>query len=155
MIRDPKDVLLSYVHYVAGEPRHYLHDAYKVQSLENRIRTTLRGGRICGLDVPPFSTMLRRVQAWIDMPNTTVVRFEDLVGPKGGGSDDCQAAAFDQLSRVTGVRFTPSEIAPKLFGKSSTFRKGRIGMAEEELCEYTLQEVDQELGGFREAWGYA
>ena len=155
IIRDPRDVLISHGHYVANTKDHFLNATYSRLSLAERTLLTLEGGRIDGLDVAPFATMLERIDHWIRRPDVEVVRFEHFVGPDGGGSTALQNDEFERLSCITGRNFDPDLLVPKLFGKSQTFRKGRIGSAKEELEAETLAKVDGALEAIRQRWGYA
>lgn len=154
VIRDPRDVLLSHGHYVAGTPNHFLNSTYSRLDLAARTRLTLNGGRIDGLDVAPFTTMLERIDRWIARPGVEVIRFEDTVGPAGGGSSERQEKVLERLSRLTGRSFDPDLMEAKLYGQSHTFRKGRIGSAAEELDPETLSLVDAALAPIRRKWGY-
>ncbi|MFC6689565.1 hypothetical protein ACFQBU_18600 [Jhaorihella thermophila] len=154
VIRDPRDVLLSHGHYVATSKAHFLKATYSRLSITERTLLTLKGGRIDGLDVAPFTTMLERIDHWIGRPSVEVVRFEDIVGQRGGGSVERQHAVFDMLSRLTGRTFDPARMDAELYGRSHTFRKGKIGTAAEELDADTLARVDEELELMRRKWGY-
>jgi hypothetical protein len=155
VIRDPRDVLLSHGHYVASSKKHFLHATYSRLNLVDRTMLTLEGGRIDGLDVAPFTTMLERIDRWIGRPGVNVIRFEDTIGPAGGGSVERQKEVFETLSHLSGRNFDPSQITEKLYGQSHTFRKGRIGSAAEELEPNTLKKVDTILAPIRRKWGYS
>jgi hypothetical protein len=154
VIRDPRDVVLSYGHYVAATKAHFLHRTYSRIDLVARTRLTLEGGRIDGLDVAPFAMMLDRIDRWIGRPGVEVIRFEDAVGPAGGGSAARQRDVFDALSRFTGRIFDPVLSEMNLYGHSHTFRKGRIGSAAEELDTVTLAQVNAVLDPMLRKWGY-
>lgn len=154
VIRDPRDVLLSYGHYIAATHAHFLHQTYSRRDLAARSLLTLEGGCIDGLDVAPFTTMLERIDRWIGRPGVEVIRFEDIVGPDGGGSAERQRYVLDTLSRLTGRCFAQERMEAELYGRSHTFRKGQIGLAAEELDPETLAQVDAVLEPMRRKWGY-
>lgn len=154
MIRDPRDVLLSYGHYVATTESHFLHKTYSRSDISVRTKLTLGGGRIDALDIAPFTMILDRIDRWIERPRVAVIRFEDIVGTAGGGCAARQRNVFDTLSRLTGRYFDTEQIVSKLYGRSHTFRKGRIGSAAEELDGETLTLVDYVLEPIRRKWGY-
>ena len=155
VIRDPRDVLLSHGHYVAASGKHFLNATYSRLDLAARTRLTLDGGRIDGLDVAPFTTMLSRIDGWIGRPGVETIRFEDAVGPAGGGSLERQRTVFEALSQFPGRFFDPDLMEAHLYGQSHTFRKGRIGAAQEELDSDTLALVNAALAPIRKKWGYA
>lgn len=154
VIRDPRDVLLSHGYYVAQSRNHFLNTAYSRLDLTARIRLSLVGGRIDGLDVAPFTTMLERIDRWIGRTGVEVIRFEDAVGPAGGGRLDSQQTVLETLSKMTGRYFDQDLMEAKLYGQSHTFRKGRVGSAAKELDAETLRLVDAALRPIRKKWGY-
>lgn len=154
VVRDPRDVLLSQIHYVAKSEAHFLHKAYKGASIQERLNLALLGGKICTYDVAPFDLLLERVDAWFARSNALRIKFEDLVGAPGGGSAEKQEAVFQLLEESTGHRFDREIMARDLYGKSSTFRKGKIGSASQELAESELRRIDDVVGPWRYKWGY-
>lgn len=69
---------------------------------------------------------------WQNDPNYNfcLIKFENLVGPKGGGSLDLQ---YEEISKIfKHLKLTPKQedikkIADNLFGETATFREGQIG----------------------------
>lgn len=65
-----------------------------------------------------------------ERPNTLIVKFEDLVGKAGGGSDKKQREAIIKIAEFIGHQYSEEDITrvtQNLFGSSPTFRKGKIG----------------------------
>ena len=154
VIRDPRDVLVSHGHYVARSKKHFLNATYSRLDLAERTLLTLQGGRIDGLDIAPFHTMLERIDRWIGRPGVEVIRFEDIVGVAGGGSRARQRAVLGRLSQLSGSNFDPELIEANLHGRSNTFRKGKIGSGREELDPEILERVDTMLRPVVRKWGY-
>ena len=76
------------------------------------------------------NTFFNMYLPWINEPSCYVTRFEDLVGPKGGGNLKAQIREIKNISQFIGLSITDervNEIASKLFGSTGTFRKGHIG----------------------------
>ena len=78
--------------------------------------------------------LVRQVKVNMEFLNKTenlfVVRFEDLVGSKGGGSDKAQYEVVRRLCealRIPVQRGKINTILESLYGNSVTFRKGMIG----------------------------
>ena len=72
-----------------------------------------------------YKTFLPFVQS----KNCFTVRFEDLVGPEGGGSVEVQARCIQHIAQHIGHDVNlkkASEIGKELFGGTGTFREGRI-----------------------------
>lgn len=75
--------------------------------------------------------------------NVCVVRFEDLVGPQGGGSQEVQLDAMRKIANYLGIYPTDGEllgIALKLFGKFITLRAGQIGSWKSHFSEQHKKE---------------
>jgi len=72
----------------------------------------------------------KRYMEWRNHPNVYSVKFEDIVGPKGGGSLEVQVEAITTIAKHLGVQISEEktiEIANSLFGGTATFRRGIIG----------------------------
>jgi len=131
LIRDPRDVMLSFAHHLAkgltwSSCPSFDHARFITLSRDEQLRMTLclpknfRDPSICF----PY------VEAWMQTPDVYVCRFEDLVGSCGGGTDEKQFHTLKTLSEHIGHPCTDEElheIASKLFGNTWTFRKGQIG----------------------------
>jgi|GEM_PF-480466 len=82
--------------------------------------------------IPPFDYTYQFGPSltYMKSPNTLVVRFEDLVGAKGGGSNEAQYKAMEQIAAFIGMPFNRAvykRISKDLFGSSYTFRSGKSG----------------------------
>lgn len=129
LIRDPRDTMVSFQHYLAGGknwPFGSKYDEYHLykKSLDEQLRYVLKYTLPNPKDSLNFATTL------LNDPNILVIRFEDLVGEKGGGSAQAQQRTLDKLARTLGYSYTQSEldeIAQELFGGTGTFRQGQIG----------------------------
>jgi hypothetical protein len=68
--------------------------------------------------------------AWMNHPAYYTVRFENLIGPQGGGTLEAQLQEIKNIARHIGVHLTHDQaqkIADELFGGTWTFREGKIG----------------------------
>ena len=136
IIRDPRDVVVSHFHYVTYKDRHHrLRDYYRrLPDDHARLMTSIRGiDPPAGqehLRLPDVNERFRGVLAWQEH-GAHVVRFEDLVGPKGGGDAHKQWDAIRGIGEYLGLPMPSTrveEVAARLFHtKSATFRKGTIG----------------------------
>lgn len=67
---------------------------------------------------------------WKEVPDICTIRFEDLVGPHGGGSYEAQRACIHKIAHHLGIELSEQRvayIAQRLFGNTPTFREGKIG----------------------------
>ena len=91
--------------------------------------------------------------------NVLLVRFENLIGSKGGGSDELQ---FKEVKKIAEFINAPikdddeklREIALSLFGNSGTFRKGQIDGWQQYFDEEISAIFDQKLLKFQKRLGY-
>ena len=136
LLRDPRDVVVSNMFFTKREPgvRHHEFYAEALRSDEERITATIRGfGQDALTDRPraSISEMFEGYTPWLDNSSTLVVRFEDLVGPRGGGIGERQ---LDEIRRIGDFVGRPlsgeqaQQIARKMYSKASlTYRKGIVG----------------------------
>jgi hypothetical protein len=155
VLRDPRDVVVSGMFFQKREPW-LLHHKYYTEALESdeeRIMATIRG---FGLDVAtdhPRASIREIFEGyipWLDDPSTLVVRFEDLVGPRGGGVSEKQ---LDEIKRIGDFVERPlsreraQRIAQKMYSKGSlTYRKGIVGDWRNHFTE-DHQRVFKEVAG--------
>jgi hypothetical protein len=78
-----------------------------------------------------FYEMNRNLHIFLNNPRFFVVRFEDLIGPAGGGNKEKQTETIYKIAEYIGLPITmevASQYGDELFGDTSgTFRKGQIG----------------------------
>jgi len=122
--RHPLDVLVSNFHYITGLKRHSKHSFFAgLPNDDERIRTLIKGSDTP--HIPGLAEQIRAYQDWETSPSVLSVRFEDLVGSRGGGDDlireQTMAAIFDHI----GVPLPDLESDDNL-NSSATFRKGQI-----------------------------
>jgi len=136
LLRDPRDVVVSHVFYVQREPLHHHHRHYTeaLGSDEERIMATIRGFGPDAFGNTPLLSIRENFAGflrWVQDDSTLVVRFEDLIGPRGGGEPWRQLASIKELGSFVGRPLTHAQaegIAHAMYGKGSlTFRKGQTG----------------------------
>ena len=134
ILRDPRAVVVSLVDFILdtrGMPRpHFLYEDFLPMSPEERMAFIVEGGeaRRAGVCTQSFTAVYMGLLAWEADPSCLVVRFEDLVGPRGGGSFQRQQAAVERIAAHLGRSF--EEVAERYSAvfdtNSRTFRAGRI-----------------------------
>lgn len=95
---------------------------------------------------------------WLNRKGTIVSRFEDLVGAKGGGSDEAQKDAIKRIAKALNIRVsnaTWKQIDEKLFGGNATFRKGQIGEWKKHFNEEHKTAFKIAMGDILISLGYA
>jgi len=131
--RDPRDVVVSGIHYVTGMNRwHKLHKYFKaLPDMDSRIQFSIQGAvdPAFPYDYPNISKRFKRYKPWIDHPHVLPLRFEELAGPETEVSVRkiirYYAGKVDNnLDQEDLVQKTFANINPQ---KSHTFRKGAQG----------------------------
>lgn len=138
-IRDLRDVVVSRAYYHANTLTS--HKAYKLfnkfEKQSDRISLSIRGA--FDSDLHPLDYMLAGYLPWLSDPNCLVVRFEDLVGLSGGGSEEKQRETTRAIIEFIGRDVdsaTIDGIVNRLFSRNTpTFRKGKIGSWRSEFTE--------------------
>ncbi len=138
ILRDPRDILVSFIHYVV-KPEHQLSPDFRDKSFDERIELALSGG-YCPLskrEITGIGDAYRSILKWRLSDNCCIVKFEELIGEKGGGSDDLQYKTLKNICNYLELNLTDDEIfstGRKIFDVNSpTFRKGQIASWKEEL----------------------
>lgn len=130
--RDPRDVVLSMVHFLSGETKRGFGN-FSEFKIFNRILTsksTLEERLTYALTDPSFPGYHAYEDAlWLlNHPNVCKVSFEELVGREGGGSAEAQRAAVARICAFLDVDADPGKVAEKLFNRDAfSFFKGQIG----------------------------
>jgi hypothetical protein len=156
MIRDPRDVVLSMAFYISKQKKHFLHKMYASEPvLANRIKLAILDSEASrGLSI---GQKLERFAGWLSS-GALVVRFEDLVGIHGGGTQARQTAALRSIFAYLEMDFGEDEIdgySRRLFTvESPTFRKGGIGQWREFFDDEIEEMYRQETDGWLSVYGY-
>jgi hypothetical protein len=162
VVRDPRALLVSNVRYILSRRRHFLHERFArlYRTDEERIRALLDGfetSRQWGLGRAPFSDLLAAYIPWLDAC-TVCIRFEDLAGPRAGGTRQAQLEALSNLYSVihnTNPRGLADRLADEIWSRQSvTFRSGQIDAWRHELPRSLVGEVETRLAPVASQLGY-
>lgn len=130
-IRDPRDIVVSLMYHSLKKEEHFLHT--KLQSMTSdaeRLRAIISGVESDKGELRRgISHQIDLILGWVEDPSVLTVRFEELVGSQGGGSDERQHRAIADLAQCFDLRLSDGEIARigrDMFGKGRTFRSGTI-----------------------------
>ena len=158
IMRDPRDTAVSYVHYLKRLPRHPIYSEYiGLEDDNQRLMFFIRGGTLGGYTLKPLRKRYRNFLDWEREGGAAMVKFEELVGPRGGGSAEVQREAIERVVRHLDLdpedqRLT--SIRNSLFGSGRTFRKGRAGGWKEEFSEQNKAAMKEEAGDLLVELGY-
>jgi hypothetical protein len=156
MIRDPRDVVVSMAFYLSNQRRHALHAEFTAKpEFEDRIKLAVLGspaGRLKSI-----GQKLESYAGWLSS-DALAVRFEDLVGARGGGTEARQAATLRSIFSYLEIDVRDDEIdryARNLFSPlSPTFRKGGIGQWRDYFNDEIEGLYQQETEAWLSVYGY-
>jgi hypothetical protein len=158
ILRDPRDVAVSQMHYIKQLENHFAHEGYlALPSDSERLMLAIRGGELGGRRLQSLDERYRQFLRWERDGGAAVAKFEDLVGTKGGGSAEAQRLAVERVAGHLGVEAdeaTMRAVEEGLFGAGRTFRKGQIGGWREEFSAEHARSVEEILGPLLVQLGY-
>jgi len=101
---------------------------------------------------------------WVKDPNVVISRFEDLVGPKGGGTEDAQKRQIRKIAKKLKISLDAErldEVLQTLFGNEkgpqfpTTFRQGQIGGWKDYFKPMHKAAFKKRLGKLQQKLGYS
>ena len=156
LIRDPHDIVVSQVHYVATRTDHRAHELFAdLPDLKERLRVAITGDHAHKL--ASIGERLDYFAGWLD--DLLVVRFEDLIGEAGGGDAGAQRTAVESIYRHLGMSVDPAmirSICGDLYSTDSpTFRRGAIGGWRRSFDDELIALFDEVVGERSLPYGYS
>ena len=126
MIRDPRAVVCSQADYIFKRENHPQHDVFAAEATPKaRIARAIRGNQ--ATELSSVGQRLAEFSGWLAAAGC-VVRFEDLVGPRGGGEETRQRESLDRVFDYLQVGLDAdgrTAIREAVFSEASpTFSKG-------------------------------
>jgi hypothetical protein len=132
ILRDPRDVVVSHVHYVTEMEPNHIHHRYYTQELPDfgqRLRTSILGLPGSEIPFPDIRARFEPYLDWLNHPQVMTLHYEDFVIDRkaslGRVFDHAIERGFpSQCTREEAVRILAEGIDPE---RSPTFRSGKIG----------------------------
>lgn len=157
LVRDPRDIVVSQSHFIPQKSTHAHHATFAGLSDPNeRMRLVIRGS--AEADYPSLRERLDEYAGWLSAP-VLLIRYEDIVGPAGGGDSIRQIKALDRVFRHVGLELTESQVAglaAKMFSHASpTFRRGTTEQWREQFDDATTRLFNEQVGDLARAFGYS
>lgn len=164
IIRDPRAVIPSLLSFILNTrglaTPHFLEGDMKDKPLAERLDLILRGGHAerSGMEIQSFDTIYRAMLAWQREPSCLLVRFEDLVGPMGGGDRARQLSTVARIAAHLGLPFDDAARAKvdSIYSPASpTFRLGQIDSWRQTMDPVLVERLIQYCQPLCEEAGYA
>jgi hypothetical protein len=160
MIRDPRDIVVSYAHFIVEKyPQHELyHHLQQCKSWKERYLCFLHGIQSSNLSYPNIGIWLNRFTGWLDNSSTMTIRFEEF-----NCSRQSRQAKLEEVIRYIwkdrGLPLPVSELVALMEeqadpAKSITFRSGEIGTWRNEFDSEVKQLFKEIAGGKLIELGY-
>lgn len=154
IIRDPRDLAVSFAFFVTKTPHHYLHTFFKnlpddharimaaiagvnqplvVEGVNELLPPELRSERVKieGIALGDINLSCRIFLEWSREQYNLIVKFEDMVGPSGGGSHAAAERTVRSIADLLEIQLSANEVTHIATGSydtaSPTFRRGVIG----------------------------
>ncbi|MGB9640879.1 MAG: sulfotransferase domain-containing protein, partial [Anaerolineales bacterium] len=132
ILRDPRDVVVSHVHYVTEmESRHALHDYYlhQLETFDQRLSASISGLEHHNLPLPNIYQRFAPFLGWLEAEQVLTLRYEDLMQERAEQIGRILIHAVERglplnCSIAEAVHKIEERIDPR---RSPTFRKGKIG----------------------------
>ena len=170
ILRDPRDVVISHVHYVSEMAPNHIHYRYYQQVLKDfdeRLEASITGVPISELEKAagspmrePLPNILARFTpylGWLDYPQMLILRYEDFITNRqqtlGRIFDHAVSHGFQsKQNRQDAIASLEKSIDPQ---RSPTFRSGKIGAWRGVFKEHHTRLFKDVTGDLLERLGYA
>lgn len=146
--REPKDVIVSLCnHFLKFENYPFHKEFSELPTMRERILLSLEGIEKGPAKLAPFKVRLQRTEGWTKDTSVCALKFEELIGPNGGGSEEVQKNKVEQIMSFLNLMYKdPQEIIKSLFYKKArTFNKGTIHQWKEVFDQNLLNIYEENI----------
>jgi hypothetical protein len=159
LYRDPRDLVISMMNHILRDRAQRKHSLLaRLATEEARLLALIEGSPRQGADwgAYPLEALYGRYDGWREQSDVLCLRFEDVIGPRGGGSLRRQYRAFERLVEHLGVEVASPQLhnqVDSLYSEAEpVFVKGQIGEWNERFSPAVRKRF--EGGSWIERWGY-
>ena len=157
--RDPRDVVLSHVHYITEiEPSHIHHHYYAevLGSFNERLRTSIIGLSYSNSTFPNIKARFQPYLEWLNQPAVLSLQFENFVNDRENMLfqvyDHAVSNGFPETKRrEEAIHILATGIDPK---RSPTYRSGETGGWKTQLNEENKRLFKEVTGDLLISLGY-
>ena len=164
ILRDPRAIAYSHLQYMKTYKNHFYYKEYmSLPSDSDRLLLTINGGLLGKHKIESINNRYKAFLNWKNDESALMVKFEDLVGPKGGGTQSRQMDAIVRVAEhidVSADGHALQTVANNLHGnstgltKSSSFRMGRVDSWMTELDSKTIRLIEKNTENILTDMGY-
>ena len=159
ILRDPRDVVISHVHYITEiELDHIHHQFYndELSDFNERLRTSILGLPNSPVPFPDIRARFEPYFGWLDHPEVLLLHFEDFITNRNQVIEQVYNHAIKRgfpttINRETAIQILAQGIDPQ---RSPTFRSGKIGGWKSEFSEKNRQLFKEVSGDLLIRLGY-
>ncbi|MEW8027996.1 MAG: sulfotransferase domain-containing protein [Candidatus Thiodiazotropha sp.] len=157
LIRDPRDVVVSFVNYVMYIDKTHMAHEYlnSFDSDSERIDAAIEGNKP---GVPNLRTLLNLYEGWSSLESVLVCRYEDLLSETHGGSEGKQVETIKKILCHLQINECCDVIANMInrleHQKSSTFFRGGSGKWVSILNQEQKNKIKEYAGLWLMKYGY-
>lgn len=163
IIRDPRDVMVSLYNYVLKHKSHFAHRKAKSKSMEDFLKDYMENGFGYMDNFPAIKKLSLKNQLlnsafWINDKRVFSMRFEDLIGEKGGGDDQKQFLLVKGILNYLELESDDKkieEVCQDLFStEARTFSAGQIGSYKKHFSDKLHLLYSQNMKAYGQLVGY-
>lgn len=163
ILRDPRDVVVSQFFWINNPAHPFYSYISKIENPEEQLMVCIKGwsSEKIGSSNSLFlgiADKIKMILPWISDPHCLVVRFEDLIGPRGSGNVENQKSTLRKICTHLNLSLSDEKIenvAARVFNTSSkTFREGRIAGWKKHFTSLHVDEFKASAGSFLIDLGY-
>ncbi len=154
-MRDPRDQTISMQDWFREGQWGWMSTS-KIADLNEQLEEMITGDRFGWTSASMIFNRYQEIES-LTPKHCYVIKYEQLVGPKGGGSREVQIEEINNLAKFLNLQLPQEkiqEIADTLFGGTGTFRKGQIGRWKERFNDRHIELFNKKFQNQLEQFGY-
>jgi hypothetical protein len=157
--RDPRDTIISMINFLEGRTKEGYGNFFEAdifsailqskKSWEQKIDYALQDPSFLGQGQFEAGIWL------LNHPKVCKVRYEDLIGPRGGSSRDRQVEAVNRILHHIGSDRDAEAVAERVYNPDAwSFYRGRSGGWREKFTKRNLARFTAQFGDILDQYGY-
>jgi hypothetical protein len=159
ILRDPRDVVVSHVYYVAEIETSHVHHQYYQEELgdfDEQLKTSILGRPEYGDLFPNIRERFEPYLGWLECPHVLIIRFEEFIYERQKTVQRIFDHAVDNgfftaQDYQQSIEVLSSGINPE---KSPTFRSGKVGAWRKKFSQQNIELFEDVAGELIYKLGY-